>query len=399
MGVNEQINRIKNAVAAIKTAIAGKGVSVPTETLVDGLADYIDEIEQIDVSGADVSAGDVLSGKKFVGSSGVTQTGSMPNNGSVSPSALAAGGSYTIPAGYHSGSGKVTAKSLAEQTDGTAAAGDVLYGKTAYVDGVKVTGSMTDQGTKTATLDTSTKSYTIPAGKHSGSGKVSITTQEKSVTPSTSAQTVTPDSGKVLSKVSVSAVASATQATPSISVAAGGMITASATQEEGYVAAGTKQAKHQLPVQGATVITPSDSIQTAVSAGTYCIGDIRVAAASGGKRVLSGTVTNAAGKRSISITLGDSSLTLSSNDTFLIFATNNSSDSNSYPISSAIKSPSRTSMTYVYPDINEDGSMYADFKSVSSPNITFALNQVTIDSNSNSQRFGGATYVWYAIVG
>lgn len=37
-------------------------------------------------------------------------TGTMTNRGAVSPSKLAPGGSYTIPAGYHNGSGKVTAK-------------------------------------------------------------------------------------------------------------------------------------------------------------------------------------------------------------------------------------------------------------------------------------------------
>ena len=35
---------------------------------------------------------------------------------------------------------------------------------------------MTDQGTVTATIDgITTSSYTIPAGKHSGSGTVSLT--------------------------------------------------------------------------------------------------------------------------------------------------------------------------------------------------------------------------------
>ncbi len=33
----------------------------------------------------------------------------MPNRGTVSNTITTQGGSYTIPAGYHSGSGKVTA--------------------------------------------------------------------------------------------------------------------------------------------------------------------------------------------------------------------------------------------------------------------------------------------------
>lgn len=60
-----------------------------------------------------------------------------------------------------------------------------------------------DRGKVTKTLNTSTTSYTIPAGYHNGQGSVSISTQSKSVTPTTSSQSVVPDEGKVLSSVSV----------------------------------------------------------------------------------------------------------------------------------------------------------------------------------------------------
>lgn len=62
-----------------------------------------------------------------------------------------------------------------------------------------------NNGNVTKTLDSGTTSYTIPAGYHGGSGKVQIVTEEKTVSPSTSAQSVTPSSGKVLSKVTVNA--------------------------------------------------------------------------------------------------------------------------------------------------------------------------------------------------
>lgn len=69
--------------------------------------------------------------------------GGMTNCGAVSRE-LAAGGSYTVPAGFHNGSGKVTAKSLASQTGGgTATDGYVYTGKTYWKDGALRTGSMT----------------------------------------------------------------------------------------------------------------------------------------------------------------------------------------------------------------------------------------------------------------
>lgn len=72
-------------------------------------------------------------------------------------------------------------------------------------------------------------------------------------------------------------VATATQATPSISVSTAGLITASSTQSAGYVAAGTKSATSQLTTQAGKTVTPSTSTQTAVSSGRYTTGTVYVA--------------------------------------------------------------------------------------------------------------------------
>lgn len=54
------------------------------------------------------SASDVLSGRTFTSSAGLKVSGTMTNRGAVSAT-ISAGGSYTIPSGYHNGSGKVSA--------------------------------------------------------------------------------------------------------------------------------------------------------------------------------------------------------------------------------------------------------------------------------------------------
>lgn len=96
--------------------------------------------------------------------------------------------------------------------------------------------------------------------------------QTKTVTPTTSSQSVTPDSGyDGLSKVTVNAMPTATQATPSITVSSAGKITASATQTAGYVAAGTKSATKQLTTQAAQTITPGTANKT-IASGRYLTG-------------------------------------------------------------------------------------------------------------------------------
>lgn len=196
------------------------------------------------VSSVTATAGDVLATKIIVNALGQTITGTMTNNGAVSKT-LDAGSnnqSYTVPAGYHNGNGTVqivlesksatptksaqtitptsgkvlSSVSVAAIPDDyqdvsnvDAVAGDVLTGKTIVIaDGTEVEGTMPNVGTVTQTLDATTgkQSYTIPAGKHSGSGTVSITLEEKSATPSASSQNVTPTAGKVLSKVTVAAI-------------------------------------------------------------------------------------------------------------------------------------------------------------------------------------------------
>ena len=113
-------------------------------------------------------------------------TGSMTNRGSVSQS-LNPGGSYTIPEGYHDGTGSVGVTTLASNTSANAAASQILTGYNGWVNGANVSGRMANRGNVSQALGAN-GSYTIPAGWHAGGGKVtqSLATQGAvNVTPGT----------------------------------------------------------------------------------------------------------------------------------------------------------------------------------------------------------------------
>lgn len=171
----------------------------------------------------------------------------VENRGAVSAQ-VQEGDTYTIPKGYHNGSGTVSGVSgggnyqlqsksatptkaqqnitpdsgyygLSDVTIGaipaayqdvsavTAAAADVLTGKVIVAaDGSTVAGAMINNGAVTKTLTAAAPTYTVPAGYHSGKGTVTITPQSKTATPTKSPQSISPDSGKVLSGVTVEAI-------------------------------------------------------------------------------------------------------------------------------------------------------------------------------------------------
>lgn len=87
----------------------------------------------------------------------------------------------------------------------------------------------------------------------------------------------TPDDGyDGFSEVTVNAIPKAVQATPSISINQSGLITASATQIEGYVSAGTKGATYQMTTQKGKDVYPGTTRQLVVAAWRYTIGNIYV---------------------------------------------------------------------------------------------------------------------------
>lgn len=93
--------------------------------------------------GGNATADKLLSGSTATVDSG-SITGTMPNQ-ETKTATLNCGGSYIIPAGYHNGSGKVTANSLASQTPGNATAAQILAGFSAWVNGNNINGNATLQ--------------------------------------------------------------------------------------------------------------------------------------------------------------------------------------------------------------------------------------------------------------
>lgn len=161
-----------------------------------------------DVTSVTAAAGDVLTGKIFVTADGTVVTGSMTNNGAVAKTLDVTTISYTIPKGFHSGSGtvkitletktvtptkskqtitptngkvlsQVTVEAIPanyiDTTDADATAANILDGKFAYVDGVKVEGTMANNGSVSNTIDGLTvTSVSVPAGYTTG-GTIGLT--------------------------------------------------------------------------------------------------------------------------------------------------------------------------------------------------------------------------------
>lgn len=118
----------------------------------------------------------VLAGEGYVGvdTDDEAGVGTMSDNGSMQKT-LRAGESVTVPRGFHDGSGTVTAVSLAEQTVGDAAPGDIVAGCKSWVRGARITGTLVEregeQPTTGVTISDGLAHVGMPPGAYRKNGR------------------------------------------------------------------------------------------------------------------------------------------------------------------------------------------------------------------------------------
>lgn len=215
MSIATEVTRIQLARNKIRDKLIALGLASNTAQI-DALATAIDGIEDRGAISASVQEGDTYTIPKGY------------HNGSGTVSGVAGGGSYNLQSktitptknqqsvtpdqGFY-GLSDVTVKAIPDAyqnvTGVTATADDVLSTKT-IVDatGATVVGTMTNNGAVSKVLTGGDKdsSYTIPKGYHNGSGTVSVETETMTVTPSEDVKRVAPTAGKLIKEIIVNAI-------------------------------------------------------------------------------------------------------------------------------------------------------------------------------------------------
>lgn len=213
MSTQTEITRLQTARNKLRSKGIELGISTGTDKL-NIIADSFDGIVNQGAVSAQVQEGDTYTIPKGY------------HNGSGTVSGVSGGGNYSLQSktvtptkqqqnitpdsGYY-GLSDVTVSPIPDQfqdvSSVTAVSGDVLANKVFVTkEGEVATGTMVNNGAASKTLDAVTTSYTIPAGYHNGAGAVSIVTETKTATPSQTSQTISPTSGKVLTQVTVEAI-------------------------------------------------------------------------------------------------------------------------------------------------------------------------------------------------
>lgn len=252
MSIQTEISRLNEARNTLRNKGVELGITTTTAKM-DAIATAYDGIANQGAVSATVQEGDTYTIPKGY------------HNGSGTVSGVAGGGNYSLQSktvtptkaqqnvtpdsGYY-GISDVTVAAIPEAyqdvTSVDAAAADVLANKK-IVDssGKIVAGTMSNNGAVSKTLDTSTTSYTVPKGYHSGSGTVKVVTETKTATPTKAEQDVTASTGKVLSKVTVAAIPDAYQDVTEVDATAADVLEGKKIVDaEGNVVEGTIPVHH-----------------------------------------------------------------------------------------------------------------------------------------------------------
>lgn len=262
---SQEFLRIQTNRNTIRAKLVELNLAVSTATL-DALATAISEIANRGTVNANVKEGETYTIQPgyYAGGSvgGVSGGGNYTlQDKTVTPTKKAT--TVTSDDGFY-GLSSVVVNAIPENyqdvSDVTATEPDVLLGKVIVkADGTVAAGTMPNNSAVSKVLDVNTVKYTIPIGYHPGTGTVTITLEEKSVTPTKSTQTVTPSSGKVLSKVTVAAIPDKYQDVSGVTATAPHVL-----DGDIFVNAAGEEVEGSMPNNGATALTIDPLTQASV---------------------------------------------------------------------------------------------------------------------------------------
>lgn len=122
----------------------------------------------VDASGLTASASDVIGDKVFIGSSGGKQTGTMVNNGAVNVTLDASTKTYSVPAGYHNGNGKVQVVTQTKSVTPGASSQTVYPDSGKLLSAVNVAAAVAGGYTGTVTIGSNRYSVSVNVGVNLG---------------------------------------------------------------------------------------------------------------------------------------------------------------------------------------------------------------------------------------
>lgn len=215
MTTQSEILRLSDSRDSMRNTLVNWGVALSTDKL-DILATKLNLIENQGAIEAEVKEGDSYTIPRGY------------HNGSGVVKGISGGGNYTLQqktvtptkaaqpitsdAGFY-GLSSVTVNPIPaayQDVSATTASAETVLATKVFTaaDGTTTAGTMPNIGVQTGTLSATKTSQTISKGYHDGTGSINIVLENKEATPTEDDQTITPTAGKVLNSVTVKAITS-----------------------------------------------------------------------------------------------------------------------------------------------------------------------------------------------